>query len=319
MDEFGIVTGEDIAAFAERAGDHDGLGGGIGGTAHDFNPMPGPIHGRADEIDETGIDHGEGGSGALFVGLGLFHVRDPGHQGAGRGNIITAGFDFEAQRAAGGQAEGFPGRSEESAQFFQGQGGGRVAVIVRNAAAEADGFKMGQGRSQIREFAHQPVQIAKELVKLWTAADVGVQHDHLHPGGGGGGLGGGDIGIPDAVLGAGAASVAGVHVAMAEAGIDPQGDFSLVTGRREVADHARGSNVRKDAVLKHHFEGVVAEDIRGVTNHWRFLAGSVACMPRPEDFVAGDGIDPNPGGGHFLEDLGGRTGFHGEAGLHPFP
>ena len=41
-------------------------------------------------------------------------------------------------------------------------------------------------------------------------------------------------------------------------------------------------------------------------------------MEGAEDFVAGNGIDPDIGAEHFPEDFGGWAGLHGEAGLEAF-
>ncbi len=41
-------------------------------------------------------------------------------------------------------------------------------------------------------------------------------------------------------------------------------------------------------------------------------------MEGAEDFVAGNGIDPDIGAEHFAEDFGGWAGLHGEAGLEAF-
>ena len=107
-------------------------------------------------------------------------------------------------------------------------------------------------------------------------------------------------------------------MAMAEAWIHAQGDFATVSGGSEIADHARRSDVRQNVVLQDDLQGVVAEDIGSEADHRRLLSGSVASMQGAEDFVAGNGIDPNAGSGHFLENLRSWASLHGEPGLNAF-
>lgn len=94
-----------------------------------------------------------------------------------------------------------------------------VAVIVRDAAAEAHSGELREVRDQFAELERKPREIFVQLLKFRPAADVRVQHRDAHPRGECGVLHRDQVTMPDAVLRGRPAGVAGVHMAVTEAGI----------------------------------------------------------------------------------------------------
>ena len=120
---------------------------------------------------------------------------------------------------------------------------------------------------------------------------------------------------PDAVLRRRAAGVAGLHVAVAEAGVHPDRDGAAIAGAAQLVHHARGADVGQDAVLQHGGQRVVAKNVGGEHHHgWR-RAHREAGAARAQHFVAADGVDPEPGFAHQFQHLPGRVGLHGKPGL----
>jgi len=95
-----LVAREDVAAFAQRAGHHERLGRAGRAFADDRDVMVRAIHGRPNEVVETGIDHDEPVSRALGVVARLFQVLHPADEQAGCRHRIAPGLDFHADGLA---------------------------------------------------------------------------------------------------------------------------------------------------------------------------------------------------------------------------
>lgn len=74
----------------------------------------------------------------------------------------------------------------------------------------------------------------------------------------------GDLLVPDAVLGALAAGVGLLAMAMAEAGVHPQRDIGPGHPLRELLDHVGRATVDMDAQLRDRVEAAAVEDVGGV-------------------------------------------------------
>ena len=109
--------------------------------------------------------------------------------------------------------------------------------------------------------------------------------------------------VPDAVLRGRAAGVARLHVPVAEARVDAQGDRTAVAGAAQLVDHPRRADVGQHAVLEHHGQRVVAEHVGGQHHDRRLAAHREAGAPRAQHLVAADGVDPQPRGAHRLQHL----------------
>ena len=123
--------------------------------------------------------------------------------------------------------------------------------------------------------------------------------------------------VPDAVLRARAAGVAGLHVPVAEPGVEAQADGPAVADARELPQHAGRPDVGEDAVLAHHRQRVVAEDVGRQQHDRRLRSHGETRGLGAEGFVARDGIDPDIVLANRFEHGSGRAGFHGVARLQP--
>ena len=182
--------------------------------------------------------------------MGGFEIGDAGDESGGWGDVVATGFDFEAEVATGGGGELLVAGSEEFAERFEGHLGGRIAIIVGDTAAEADGIEVGEVVEEFGKFGGEEGEIIVEFGELGSASDVSVEHGDWEASGEGGIFDGENIFEPDAVFGAGSTGIAGIDMAVTEAGVNAEGNGATIAGAGEFSDLAWGSDIGEDAVLE---------------------------------------------------------------------
>ena len=186
---------------------------------------------------------------------------------------------------------------------------------MRDAAAEADGFHVRKLRNERREDIGEAREVCDEFIELRPAADVRMEHDDADARGARSLAGSGYVRVPDAVLAAGAAGVAGIDVPVTKARIHAQADLSAIPRGGQLADHAWRADVRQEPVFQHHGESIVAKDIRREADRRRLHARGMPGPQRAQGFISRHRVYPNSSGSHFSEHFRRRAGLHGEARL----
>ena len=88
-----------------------------------------------------------------------------------------------------------------------------------------------------------------------------------------------------------AAGVGLLAVAVAEAGIDPQGDGSAGRAAAELVDHVGRAAIDVDLALHAQIERVAVENVGRVDDRRRIAGGRIAGRQGAANFVAADGVD----------------------------
>jgi hypothetical protein len=274
------------------------------------DPVERSVHCGSHQIDEAGIDHGEGVTRTAVVRTRALDVRHAGHEGAAAGDHEASRLDLDTDRTAGAAREErlrFGQHSAERRQVDARQAG---PIRMRNPAAEVHSFQVGELRQQLGEEGCEAVHVGVELVDRRTAADVGVQEDDRETGALCRGFHLGGFLVPDAVLRARAAGVAGAHVPVSEPRIEAQRDRPSITCRVQIVDHSRRTDVGQHSVTKDDVRRVVAQHIGGEHHHRRARAHREAGRPGAQHLVSRHGIDPEAVPLHLLEQPPVRARLH---------
>ena len=266
--------------------------------------MVGPVQDRPGEVVEPRVQQDE------RVAADPLDGPDLGHQRTGLGHEVAARLDLQPQRVAEGRFEPLAGRVPEPEVGVQVDPGLARLVGHRQAAAGADGFQLGPHLQRRR--LHRPGDLA-EVLHVGARADVHVQAGDGHPQGRGPPQGLAEPLVPDPVLAVVAAGVGLAAVAVAEAGVDPQGDRHPRHPRAELVDHVGRAAVAGELGLDDELQRVAVEDVGGVDDLRRVLAEGVARGDRPFGLAHADGVDHRPGPADDVQHRQRRVGLLGVA------
>ncbi len=117
--------------------------------------------------------------------------------------------------------------------------------------------------------------------------------------------------VPDAVLRLLAAGIGFLAVAVAEAGVDAQGDFAAGCSLAQLIDHVRRAAIDVNAVLDDQIERFAIENIGRVDDRRRIADGRIPGRQSAADFAGADRVDQHAVAADQVEDRQVRAGLLG--------
>ena len=123
----------------------------------------------------------------------------------------------------------------------------------------------------------------------------------------------GDLPVPNAVFRLLAAGVGLLAMAVAEAGIDPQGDASAGGAAAELVDHVGRAAVDVDAAFDAQIERLGVENVGRVDDRRRIAGGREAGGQGTADFAGADRVDQRARAADQIEDRQVGAGLFGVA------
>ena len=223
----------------------------------------------------------------------LLDGADFSHQVTALGHQVASRFDFQVNLVADALLDFFAGVVP---QLIVGVHVDAVALflfVIRNreAAPCTDGAEMA---AQAAASVHHGVANLREVFKIRAGTDVHVQAGNPHAvalreldavl----------DLLVPNAVLGKVATGVGLAGMAVTKARVHADGEFGLHAEIGKLLDHVGRTDVHRDVVFLHEFEGILVKDVCSVDNLGSLallLAALEAGLEGADDFTGRHGVD----------------------------
>ena len=221
--------------------------------------MVGAVKDGPGEVVEAGVDDVEEVVGLLLDGA------DFGDQIAALGGEVAARFDLEVDLVVEAVFESLAGGVPDLEVLVDVDGFVVVCVGRGESAAGADG---GEAAAEFDGGLFHGFADLGEVLEVGAGADV-----HVEAGDGQAVVVGVDeavveLLVPDAMLGGVAAGVGFLAVAVAEAGVDSEGDIATGGAAAVLVDHVWGAAIDVDVLVNDEVEGFGVEDVGRVDDGW---------------------------------------------------
>ncbi len=305
--QFLVILGKHIARLAQRPGHHCRLPWAVDRLAvgvEQGHAVVGPVHRRAHQVVETGVDHDEGIAAHLFHGAYLGHqVARFRHQEAPWLDLHAHGVALHRLDLLAGHGPG-PGVALQVDRL--------VAAAVWGGKAAANGKRFDVHAQAADQLDHRAGHLLQVLI-IHPRADVHVHPHQVQAMGFHAGQRFAQLFVPDAVLAVLATGVGLAAVAMAEAGVDS--DPHAVAGRAftQLAQHVDGTGVDFDLRGHHPLQGRPVQRVAGQHHAGRVAIHACARGKGPLHFAQRHCVQHQAVGAHQAQHMQVGVGLLGEA------